>query len=229
MTKISVVIPYYNQPEFIEKALESIYAQTTLPFEIIVVDDGSDLPLQITLKDKSVKVVRVNKNSGIAVARNVGVKAATGDWIAFLSADDLWEPDFLEVAMKERGDADVVYSDYYIIDADGKMLNVFKEYDAQNQVDLTIHAWQRCCVMFSAILINKNVFKQVMFDDDLRFGEDYLFLLKTLKLFEYKHIAKPLARYRKHPKQTTNIKLINIPNNDKEIRRRAEEFYENNS
>jgi len=100
--RISAVIPTHNRPQQLHAAVASVLAQTMPPHEIIVVDDGSrpevdpqlfnDLPIPV-------QVVRNNEAQGVASARNLGVKSATGDFIAFLDDDDSWLPLKLEISM----------------------------------------------------------------------------------------------------------------------------------
>lgn len=95
--KFSVIIPVFNKAETIQDSINSILAQTYKKFEIIIVDDGSTDNLKEKLLDfKMIKVIR-QKNSGVSVARNYGIKEATGDYICFLDADDIWYSNHLEV------------------------------------------------------------------------------------------------------------------------------------
>jgi glycosyltransferase involved in cell wall biosynthesis len=98
MEDISVVIPLYNKIPYIERAIHSVLGQTVLPGEIIVVDDGStdgDGEIVEALQDPLIKLVR-QENQGVSVARNRGIELARGELIAFLDADDFWEPGYLE-------------------------------------------------------------------------------------------------------------------------------------
>ena len=91
--RFSVVIPSYNRSAWLVAALESVFAQTVQPFEIIVADDGStDDTLDVLRKYEGRVKVLTQRNAGPAAARNLGIAAATGDYIAFLDSDDLWFP-----------------------------------------------------------------------------------------------------------------------------------------
>lgn len=117
--KISVVIPYYNSPESILKALDSISLQTLLPREVIIVDDGSD-------PDKSIRFLEVQRdnypfelrliyhelNLGAPSARNNGIREAVYDYIAFLDADDCWVVTKLENQARAMGNYDLLYANY---------------------------------------------------------------------------------------------------------------------
>jgi glycosyltransferase involved in cell wall biosynthesis len=98
--RISVVIAAFNAEDTIAEALASVLGQTLPPHEIIVVDDGStDRTAQVVEASGSVQVIR-QSNRGAAAATNVGVKAATGNFLAFIDADDLWERN--KLAMQTR-------------------------------------------------------------------------------------------------------------------------------
>ncbi|ARD44562.1 glycosyltransferase family 2 protein [Colwellia sp. PAMC 21821] len=98
---ISVVIPFYHAEEFFEEAYNSIKAQTLLPLEIIVVIDGCGAKAENFLsKFEDLKVISLEQNGGPAKARNTGVKSAKGDYIAFMDADDKWEPEKLELQLE---------------------------------------------------------------------------------------------------------------------------------
>jgi glycosyltransferase involved in cell wall biosynthesis len=91
-----VVIPTYNQPDFLAEALESVFAQTFRDFEVVVVDDGStdDTPARLRACAGRVRVVR-QPNAGVGAARNRGIAEARGRWVALLDHDDLWHPEKL--------------------------------------------------------------------------------------------------------------------------------------
>ena len=117
---VSVIIPAYNSAEFMGETLDSVFAQTYTPVEVIVINDGSrDTPeLEQVLQRYSAKNLRYIKqeNQGAAAARNTGIRTARGEFVAFLDADDTWLPVFLEKQLEllERTPADVVWADALI-------------------------------------------------------------------------------------------------------------------
>ena len=105
---ISVVIPLYNKERSIVSTIESVVTQTYKDWELIIVDDGStDNSLEVVknfvdglkIEDRRLKIVS-QKNAGVSAARNAGIMAAKGEYVAFLDADDWWEPTYLEVSAK---------------------------------------------------------------------------------------------------------------------------------
>ena len=116
---VSVIIPAYNAVAFIGETLASVYAQTFADFEVIVVNDGSpdteDLERELERYPSKLRYIK-QENQGAAAARNTGIKAARGEFVAFLDADDTWLPAFLEkqVDLLERTPADVVWADALI-------------------------------------------------------------------------------------------------------------------
>ena len=99
---ISVVIPLYNKQNVVVHTLRSVLNQTISDFEIVVVDDGStddSLAVVQAIKDERIRVIH-KENGGVSSARNVGVKAAKGQYVALLDGDDYWDPTFLEEQLK---------------------------------------------------------------------------------------------------------------------------------
>src|SRR6185503_10895386 len=97
---VSVIIPVYNGARYLRAALESVFAQTYRPFEVIVVDDGSiDDSGVIAQSFPDVSYMR-QENQGVAAARNHGIEAARGDFFAFLDQDDLWTPEKLKLQIE---------------------------------------------------------------------------------------------------------------------------------
>ena len=116
--RVTVIIPAYNAGTFLFRTITSVLEQTILPAEIIVIDDGSkDETVQIALGFGGIVKCLSTANGGPASARNYGIRVATGDWIAFLDADDQWRPDKLEKQLQliAETDADLVSSDAFLV------------------------------------------------------------------------------------------------------------------
>lgn len=100
---VSVIIPTYNRVDCISKTIDSVLAQTYKNYEIIVADDGSTDNTKQVLEpyfgDKRIRYI-YQENSGCAAARNAGIRASCGEWIAFLDSDDRWMPEYLEWQLK---------------------------------------------------------------------------------------------------------------------------------
>ncbi len=126
---VSVVIPAWNAAHLLPRCLESVLAQTLAPREIIVVDDGSrDATAEVAANcGYAVRVIR-QENRGAAGARNTGIRAAAGKWIAFLDADDRWLPQKMErliACAAANPDAGVIYSDATVMDDAGRPVGRF--------------------------------------------------------------------------------------------------------
>lgn len=133
MPEVSIIMPLYNAERFVEKAVDSILRQTYEDFELIVVDDcGQDSSREIvsSITDSRIKILRNDKNRGIAFSRNRGLDAAAGEYIALMDDDDLAPLERLEKEvnyLEEHRDIDVVGGNYCHIDKDDSVLHVLPE------------------------------------------------------------------------------------------------------
>jgi len=116
--KVSIITPVYNGEEFIERAIDSVLAQTHKDWEMIIVDDGStDASIELAEEwqeehPEKIKVFSLGANYGQGYARNCGFKKATGELIAYIDCDDEWKPNHLEARIKifeNNPDVDFVY------------------------------------------------------------------------------------------------------------------------
>lgn len=132
---ISIITPAYNASKVIEETVNSVLAQTFNDWEMIIVDDCStdntyELALKLAKSDKRIKVLKNEKNSGVAVTRNVALDSAQGKYIAFLDSDDMWMPNKLSVQFEymEKNDLAFTYTSYQIYDSNtkqkGKVISV---------------------------------------------------------------------------------------------------------
>ena len=123
---VSIIVPVYNSELYLQKAIDSVRAQTYAHWELILVDDGSeDASLEIAYKnqkdDARIVVLAMAENQGAGVARNLGTDKAKGVYMAFLDADDLWLPAKLakQIEFMQTYDAGVSFTSYAQIDKDG--------------------------------------------------------------------------------------------------------------
>ena len=172
---ISVVIPTYNRYKFLKRALKSVYAQTHLAQEVIVVDDGStDNTIQIK-KDFPNIIYLYQKNSGVSSARNLGINNSSYEWIAFLDSDDEWDKDKLKLQVefhKENRDILMSYTDERWI-RDSKEIKIPKKFRKFGG-DIFDRCLSHCIIAPSATLIHKDLLDAVgVFDESLEVCEDY--------------------------------------------------------
>jgi len=172
---ITVVIPTYNRYEFLKRALTSVYAQTHMPKEVIIIDDGStDNTFSIQEQFPFAKYI-YQKNSGVSSARNLGIEHSTCQWIAFLDSDDEWHVDKLKLQVEfhnHNPSAKMSYTDEKWI-RDGvevKIPKKFKKYGG----DIFNECLSHCIIAPSATLIHKDLLDEVgLFDESLEVCEDY--------------------------------------------------------
>lgn len=126
---VSIIVPTYNSECYIGRTIESVISQTYKFWEMIIVDDCSsdktaEVILSYSLKDKRIKYNRLELNSGAAVARNVAMSMATGQYIAFLDSDDVWLPDKLsaQIQFMQENNYKFTCTDYEQIDETGRCL-----------------------------------------------------------------------------------------------------------
>lgn len=205
---MSVVVPAYNQEAYIAECLDSILGQTFRDFEVIVVDDGSTdrTPEILSRYGETIRVIRQD-NRGGAAALNAGIRSAAGEWIGWLSADDVWEPSKLErqvEAIRRASDVRLVYSDYIYIDAHGNYLSREHFPCPPTRTKVMLKLIRRCFINGSSTLIHRDVFARVgVYDERDRLTPDWDLWLRVALAFRIAHVAEPLVRYRLHGEQTS--------------------------
>ena len=206
--RFSVIIPAYNAERYIAQAIESCLNQTYAPHEIIVVDDAStDGTVAIAESfPPPVRVISLTENAGAAVARNRGVQASTGDWIAFLDADDWYLPEKLELQRRcasENQQAVLIYMGWRIISADG----VESSGRFKSPAALLPMLRFRCNLHLSTVVLRRDAFDSVGgFNPSLRVSQDWdlwlrlaarysvdLFAAVPAELVVYRRVAGSLS------------------------------------
>jgi len=174
--KVSVIIPTWNRSGYLARALESVYAQSLLPYEVIVVDDGStDDTREIIAQHFSKVRYLYQENRGVSSARNTGIRAAGGDWIALLDSDDCWLVNKLEhqqQLLRANPDARICHSDEIWI-RNGKRVNPMKKH-AKRGGHIFKHCLPLCAISPSSTVIRRDLFDEIgLFDESLPACEDY--------------------------------------------------------
>lgn len=193
MVKVSIVTPVYNVEKCIAKTINSIINQTFTDFELVLVDDGSpDKSIEIAenlLKESTVNYkIITQKNSGVSSARNRGIDEASGEYIFFLDSDDYIDETFLEEICRkiDETSCDVVFSGYSEVDAHGKVLVENRTpwiEEPISGVEAAVKQLYDDIVIgmrntaYRASIIKEN---NIKFDTKRKYGEDMVFVIKTL-------------------------------------------------
>ena len=201
---VSVIIPTYNRSKPLQQALSSVYAQTLLPEEVIVIDDGStdDTKSMIEKHFPSVRYIH-QRNRGVSAARNKGILLATGNWLAFLDSDDEWLPDKLHMQIQalDASENKVCHSEEIWI-RNGTRVNAMKKHTKRGGW-IFPHCLALCLMSPSSIIIHRSVFERVgVFDESLPACEDYDLWLRISALYPVLFIEEPLIKkFGGHPDQ----------------------------
>lgn len=208
--KVSVIMPNYNSEKYIKQAIESVLSQTYKNWELIIADDcSSDSSCKIvsSIIDDRIVLLTSKTNEGAAVARNKAIDKASGRWLAFLDSDDLWLPYKLEMQLSYMVSKNIAfsYTDYDLIDENGKMLFAFKaKRDVCTYEDLLRHNHIGCLtVVYDATKIGPTYMPV-----DAVKREDYACWLRILrKDISAYCLHKPMAKYRVHATSVSSNKI----------------------
>ncbi|MFS8084067.1 MAG: glycosyltransferase family 2 protein, partial [Acidobacteriota bacterium] len=182
MPKVSVIIPAYNVAPYIGETLESVFAQTFTDFEVIIVNDGSPDTCEFErVLEPFMKCIRYLKqdNRGASAARNAGLRAAQGEFVAFLDADDLWLPSYLEdqLAVLRQRNCDLVCADALIVgdspDAGRTYFEaVMNSAPADDVTFLDLLSGERSLITSGVLARREQVLEVGLFDENLRNAQD---------------------------------------------------------
>lgn len=207
--KISVIIPTYNRKKTLARAIQSVINQSFSPFEILIIDDGSNDGTEEWVKEnfQNIKYIYQN-NHGVSSARNVGIENAYGDWVAFLDSDDEWIPNKLYEQVKsiESNPKMKFFHTNEIWIRNGVRVNQMKKhkkyggYIFEKCLDI-------CRVSPSSVLIQKEVFDNIgVFDESLRVCEDYDLWLRITSKYPVVFLDEPLIyKYGGHADQLSKV------------------------
>ena len=200
---VSVIIPVYNQEKYIKECLESVIEQEYEKIEIIVIDDGSTdaTPQIVNDFDSKIKYIR-QENQGSAAAVNNGIKVAQGSLICWLGSDDVYLAGKIyhqvDLLLREPS-LSAVYSDYIMIDSDGKEITKVKvPWPSPEQFARSLLI--RNFINGSAVMMRRECFdKTGYYDETLMADADADMWFRLLKHgYKFGYIPKPLIKYRWH-------------------------------
>ncbi|MGH7503039.1 MAG: glycosyltransferase family 2 protein [Longimicrobiales bacterium] len=188
---VSVVIPTYNRRLRVMEAVKSVLGQTYPHFEIVVVDDGSEdgtADAIASLDDMRLRVIREQKRSGGATARNIGIDEAKAHLIAFLDSDDIWMPKKLELQTsfllsRDQPSVSLTYTDLVYSDHRGRRVMSFRtKAEVEPVGDYLFLNWGRNFIQTSTIMLPTELARRVRFRDGLRIHQDWDFVLRAERI-----------------------------------------------
>lgn len=198
---VSVVVASYNMGSYLPLAVSSALAQTYDRIEVLIIDDGSTdntaAIAQGLLTDPRVRYIH-QQNGGQASSKNRGIRESKGEFIAFLDADDLWEPTKLEEQLplfEKSAKVGVVCARYVEIDAEGKELRVDSSTFFRGKVSGRLLKYNY--IGFSTSVVRRECFETLgCFKENLGMGIDYDLWLRFSTRYEFDFVDRTLVRYR---------------------------------
>lgn len=215
---VSVIIPTYNSASFLPESISSVLKQTYKNVEVIVIDDGSTDKTSQLVKRYPVRYIRINRTGGPATPRNVGIREAKGELIAFLDADDVWLPGKLkkQVDFMQRGKFDLISSDAGVINIHGGKteksylahLGQLKSFGSNAFPKL----YQVNFIITSSVLVKKRLLTRVgLFNQSSKIAgvEDYdLWLRIAASGAKFGFLPQYVLLYREHSKSHSDVDEI---------------------
>ena len=202
---ISVIIPTFNRATMIVPCIKSVMAQSHSVNEIIVIDDAStdDTIDQLNILKDDIIILKTEKQSGAQTARNIGIKAATSEWIAFVDSDDEWLPYKIEkqiVALKKYNcnKWSVIHGDCYInnTNSDKKIHWQLDKIDGENVYKQLL---SKSGTLFPSILTSKQALEKINYlDEDTPSYHEWDTAIRLAKYCRFIHIQEPLFIYNIH-------------------------------
>lgn len=232
---VSIVIPTYNRVEDLKRAISSIYSQTFEDWEILVIDNNSDDETEQYVKklnNKKIKFFSINNDGVIARSRNLGIKNASGKYLAFLDSDDWWLPKKLEISIKYlKEGASIIYHDLYRVKKRNQFFHFSRAKTRHLKApiidDLLFNGW---AINNSSVVVNKIFLESVggfSVKKELVGAEDYDAWIKISKLTEnFVKIPITLGYYWEGGGNISNPKrsLVNIAEIEVAYREKIEKF-----
>jgi alpha-1,3-rhamnosyltransferase len=204
-TRVSVVVPSYNHAPFVELMLRSIFRQTFVPAELLVIDDGST--------DSSPKIIEsvlhdcpfpcelvARQNRGLSATLNEGFARTYGEYFAYLGSDDLWLPDFLKArvrVLESRTDAVLAYGHAYFVDEENRIVDSTAHWARYADGDARAMLLQTTAPMSPTVLYRRDALEQQRWNEESRL-EDYDLYLRLSTEGPFAFDPQVLSAWRRH-------------------------------
>lgn len=210
---ISVIIPAYNRSTIVPQALRSVMNQTYRNIEIILVDDGStddtgQVAQAFIREDQRIHYVRQETNSGAQAARNSGIRAGQGEWIAFLDSDDTWLPDSLaqRFTLAQHEGVSVVHSEC-LVSASEQHEKLFGVPPMSGQVYRDVLC--RPGPVFPSLLVTKHALHTIdLLDEQILAFQEWDTAIRLARHFAFGFVKEPTFRYNCHGHETISKNLV---------------------
>jgi glycosyltransferase involved in cell wall biosynthesis len=219
---VSVVMPVFNAEKYLGQAIRSALEQTLPPHEVILVDDGStDSSREIAASFGSAVICLSQEHRGASAARNLAIARSTGDWIAFLDADDYWLPDKLErqaAAIQADPSVGLVYTGRTELSPDGTS----RDFQAPRpqRVKKMLPAGN---VLFpTTALVRRSLLPEQAFDTSLESSVDWWFFYCLSRIARFAAVPEPTAVYRASPLSLCNRNWKSVLRNAEIVSRRIQ-------
>lgn len=225
---VSVVIPTYNHARYLRRSLQSVIDQTYTNWEVIVIDnhskDSTD-EVMASFADPRITYLKIHNNGVIAASRNVGIREAKGEWVAFLDSDDWWTRDKLQACFEFINDGvDLVYHDLEIVTVRSRPFRrkIIKSWQVKLPVFLDLIVRSNA-IATSSVVVRAKLLKQLngMNESTNMVGaEDYNTWLRIAQLSDgFRHVSNQLGSYQLHHQGVSSQKDMSVP-----IRHAAADF-----
>lgn len=203
MPRVSIIIPTYNRATLLGHTLESVFSQTYTDYEVIVIDDGSTDNTHAILARYEDRICVVHqKNQGVGAARNAGILAGQGDYIAFLDSDDIWMPAKLEhqmAVLREHSEPAWIYSDAYAFESNvADIAYLFSQRCRQYEGYVARELFLCDFIPTLTVVVHRDIWSDVGLFGKGSIAEDWAMWLRIAATYPVCKISAPLAGYRLH-------------------------------
>lgn len=207
MPQVSVIIPTFNRANYVTAAIDSVLVQTYTDYEIIVVDDGSTDNTREVLRPYMDKIHYIyQSNKGVSAARNTGIRAAQGNWVAFLDSDDRWHVEKLSIQMDfmERNSIKVCFTNVITEQQEGRLSLGFLVQNTPDNEKIFNEPFDlilcpSTCPKLSTMIIGKPLLVlNECFDENMKVAEDTKLFYRLASQVKFGYVDCPLAIFNRN-------------------------------